>query len=387
MRLLDRLLVLVYLAVAAAPVLAMLLGIEGRPLHGALPPAPRPALSLDAVVAEQYQRELTGWFESHLGLKGTSIALDNAILYHVFRETRFGSTVRLGKDGVLFSSEDLDFYNKHGRWIADPAYVDRLAAQMATLQRWLGDRRRALVPVLIPSKTSIWRDKIPERWKMDLPEPRHADETTRLFREALARHGVRYVDAIELLRRAPAPRPDLFGPDARHWTIYGACLALRDAATLYAELTGKPRPPHGCELARSGRPRHDDLDLKRLLNARWVYRGYKQLALVRHPPPPPPAAGARPRLLITSTSFGWMMAFDAEDSGLYDPVHINFYNRTISGGEGPDVEVRPGSPSWRAIVMEADYIVLDLFESYLAGPGSYVETFLADMLAEITRAR
>lgn len=388
--LLDRLVVLAYLAVAVLPVLAASAGIEGRPLYGVLPPAPRPAPALDAILSERYQRDFTGWFERNLGLKGTAIALDNAILYHVFRETRSGAGVRLGEDGVLFPHEDIDYFNKHGRWIADPAYIDRLAGQMATVQRWLGARGRALVPVLIPSKTTIWRDKIPDRWKMDLPVPRHADETTRLFREALARHGVRYVNAIEMFQRGPAPREDLFGPDARHWTIYGACLALREAATLYAELSGKPRPPHGCELARTGTRRHDDLDLLRLLNALWVYRGYKQWAFVHHPPPPPGAP--TPSLLITSTSFGWTMLFDAEASGVYGPIHINYYNQTISSSVDPDLPVQAGTPAWRAVVMQKDYYLLDLFESYLAGPGSYVETFLRDMLAEIgapeaTRAR
>ncbi|HSK02031.1 MAG TPA: hypothetical protein VK932_12355 [Kofleriaceae bacterium] len=385
MRLHDRLLVLVYLVLAALPVLAMALEIKGRPLYGSLPPTPRPALELDAILAEKYQHELTGWFESNLGLKGTSIALDNAILHHVFRETRFGSTVHLGKDGVLFPADDISFFNKHGRQIADPAYIDRLAAQMATLQRRLSARGRALVPVLIPSKTSIWRDQIPDRWKQDLPEPRHADELTRLVREALARHRVKYVDAVELLQRAAVSRNDLFGPDARHWTIYGACLAMREAATLYAELTGKPRPPHECELARQGPRRHDDHDMMRLLNTMWVYRGYKRQALVHHAPPPPDW-GPKPSMLVTATSFGWTMMFDAEDSGLYGPIHLNYYNKTFAAQDGARTEVQAGSPSWRAIVMETDYHVLDLFESYLAAPDAYVETFLRDILAEIGEA-
>jgi hypothetical protein len=384
-RFVDRLIVLAYLVLAAVPVLAMTFGIKGRALYGSLPPTQRPALALDAILAEKYQHALTGWFESNLGLKGTSIALDNAILYHVFGETRFGSTVQLGKDRVLFPQDDISFFNKHGPWITDPARVDRLAAQMATLQRSLSARGRALVPVLIPSKSTIWRDKLPDRWKMDLPEPRPSDDTRRLIREALARHRVRYVDAIELLERSTASRNDLFGPDARHWTIYGACLALREAATLYAELSGKPRPPHGCELARSGPRRHEDDDMLSLINTLWVRPGHRQQSLVRHPPPPPDA-GEKPSMLITATSFGWTLMFDAEDSKLYGPIHLNYYNNTFAAQDGARTEVQAGSPSWRAIVMEKDYHLLDLFESYLASPDAYVETFLRDILAEIGEA-
>jgi hypothetical protein len=91
-------------------------------------------------------------------------------------------------------------------------------------------------------------------------------------------------------------------------------------------------------------------------------------------------------MLVTATSFGWTMMIEAEDTGLYGPIHLTYYNKTFAAQDGARTEVQAGSPSWRAIVMEKDFHVLDLFESYLAAPDAYVETFLRDILAEIGEA-
>jgi len=384
-RLLDRLLVAVYVAVAALPAFAMLADWRGRELHGSLEPAKLPAITFGDVLTEKVQHGIVAWFEGNLGLKGSSIALDNAILYHVFGETRPGAGVRLGKDRFLFGNEDIDYYNKTGRWIVDPAYVEKLAEQIANVQRRLRAQGRALVPVIVPAKTSIWRDKVPDAWVMDLPSPRPADETTRMVKEALAKRGVVFVDARELFVTSTVPRIDLYGPDARHWSAYGACLAMSAIVDAHAQLTATPRLSHDCVFQRQRVPRsNDDFDLWRLLNAQWVYPTVKQVPGVKHALPPP--ARSRPRMLVTSTSFGWQLMRDAYDSGVFAAVWMNYYNQVfVDAAEGPNavrIPVEPSKPGWRDRVMTNDLIVLDLFESYLGYPEAYVQLFLDD----VTRA-
>jgi hypothetical protein len=390
-RLSDRLLVALYVALAALPAIAMLTGLRGRELVGALEPTPRPALRPGAFLAERYQKAFAAWFEGDLGLKGTSISIDNAILYHAFGETKQGATVRIGEDRVLFSDEDINYFNKHGPWLPDPAYIDLLADQIADIQRRLRAQRRALVPVIIPAKTSIWRDKVPEVWKLDLGEPRPSDvRVYRAFKAALERRGVAFVDARQLLEaRAAAPgasREDLWGTDARHWTSYGACLAMQEVATVYARLTGRARPPHECAFARARKAKsHVDFDLYRLLNARFVYPSRRDVPVVPHAAPD--RVIERPRTLFIGTSFCWTPLRDAVDSGVWGPLHLNYYNQTfVAWPENTQSPVEPASPQWREVTLDNDLYVLDLFEGFLAAPGAYVELFLKEFLAELDRA-
>ncbi len=383
-RLTDRLLVAVYVALAALPVVAMAVGFRGRELQGELEPTPLPQLRFGAVVTEKFQHGLAAWFESNLGLKGTSISLDNAVLYHAFGETKPGPTVRIGKDRVLFSNEDIDYYNKAGRWITDPAYVNKLADQIADLQRRMAAQHKALVPMIVPAKTSIWRDKVPDAWVMDLPVPRAADETTRMVKQALMLRGVIYVDVRELFSTTTVPRADLYGPDARHWSAYGACLAMSKVVDAQAQLLGEPRLPHDCPFERKRVPRsYDDFDLWRLLNAIWVYPTVKQVPGVHHATPPPSVA-KRPGVLFVGTSFGWQIMRDAQTSGLFRSSRLNYYNQVFAdAGPGEHIPVEPGTSGWRELTMTNELIVLDLFESYLANTETYVQLFLDDMTREL----
>ncbi|CAN5909529.1 hypothetical protein BH11MYX3_BH11MYX3_20370 [soil metagenome] len=381
-RITDRLLVLVYVALAALPIMAMRMGCKDRELHGSLPPAPLPEMTLSGVLSEDVQHGIAAWFESNLGFKGTSISLDNALLYHVFGETKPGAGVRLGKDHVLFSNEDLDYYNKNGRWITEPAYVEKLADQIADVQRRMRAKHKALVPVLVPAKTSIWRDKAPDAWVMNLPLPRASDETTRMVTQALALRGVIFVDARELFTSSGIPRADLYAPDARHWSSYGACLAMSRVVDARAKLLGEPRLPHHCVFERQRVSRsNDDFDLWRLLNAIWVYPTVKEVPGVHHTRPPAPLAGPA---LFVATSFGWQIMRDAEDSGLFQSALLNYYNQTFAHAAGGEREpVEAGTARWRELTMGSDLIVLDLFEAYLGSPEAYVQLFLDDMTREL----
>src|SRR6266850_5346354 len=68
-RTVDRILVGVYVALAALPVLAMVLHFRDHKINGALPKAPLPKLSFGAFTHERYQPDFVAWFESRLGGK------------------------------------------------------------------------------------------------------------------------------------------------------------------------------------------------------------------------------------------------------------------------------------------------------------------------------
>jgi len=375
-----------YLALAVLPVFAMVSGLSGHVLYGVLSSSPRPTLEFSRVLTEEYQHEFAAWFESHLGLKGTSITTDNTILYHAFGETKPGAPVRLGEDGVLFLDQDLDYFNRD-EGFPKPAFFRATAARIAKAQQLLAERGKALVPIIVPGKASVWRDKVPAVWNRTLGEPRPSD--TRVYRQlvsALDHYAVQYVDMRKALTSSSLPRPLLFGADARHWSDYAACLAMDDVASLYAKLTGKPRPEHASELEMVNAGFwSDDFDLWRMLNASFLPPTAPTLPGVRHAPPPPLAP--RPSVLFVGTSFCWILMREATASGLYGSLHLNYYNSTFeTWPAGAHQPVEPDTEAWREMVLGQDLYVLDLFEVYFA-PNAYADRFLRDFVPELERTR
>ncbi len=129
MKLLNRTMVFLYLAVATVPVVAMIAKVKDREVWGSVAPAPFPGITLANVRSENFQQRFTAWFESRLGLKGYAVTTDNALLYHVFGDTKHGSQVMLGKDGVLFVDiRDIRELQRDGQTQAN---IDLLAQKLS----------------------------------------------------------------------------------------------------------------------------------------------------------------------------------------------------------------------------------------------------------------
>ncbi len=389
-RYIDKALVAVYLVLAALPVFAMVSGIKGRTIQGVVEAAPAPRLSLDAVLAETYQHDLTSWFEGNLGLKGTSVALDNALLYRVFDETKPGAAVRIGDEGVLFNDEDVNYYNKVGDALPTEQHVQRVADHIAGLQRRLAARGRAFVPLIIPAKSTIWRDKVPSDWVINHREPRPSDVRVYLaFRAAFDARGVRYVDARQILTASAYQRELVWNRDARHWSALGACLAMQGVHDLASQLRGSTPTPYDCHavaaFARTNT--HTDYDLWRVMNAWGVPVRNRVVATVLHSPPIEERASAS----FIGTSFCWEILRDADESGRFRDLDMAYYNKTlVSWPENVHTKLETGTDAWRDALADKDIYVLDLFESYLGVPDSYVDEFLRDLAAhldDVTPAR
>lgn len=382
----TRILVCLYLAIAVLPIAARALALRDHDIFGALPSAPKPALSVDAVRSEDYQKAFTAWFDSHLGQKGRAIMTDNAILLHAFHDTKPGSGVVLGDRGVLFAIDDVSYYNRGADQLPAPGVVDALADRIGALQAALRAQHRALVPVIVASKTSVYRDAVPGDWTRALGEPRPTDGGVyRAMKRALEARGIAYVDARALLTAPGVQRDQVWGPQARHWSTYGGCLAMREVMRAYAALTGTEPVPYDCRPGPLWRPpAHDDFDLWNLLNAWRPPRIHKIRTVAVHEPPS--EATARPSVMFVGTSFCWNIMFDAFDSGRFGQVHMNYYDKTLV--EWPaniHTDIHPYSPEWRALFLDRDLYVLDLFEPYLLAPDTYVDRFLAEVGGEIER--
>ena len=396
-RLLDRILVCAYVLVAILPLAAMALRLRDKHINGVYVHPPRPTLSLSTVTSEAFQIATTAWFEDRLGWKGYSVHVDNSILFHVFGETKPGANVRVGDDGVLFQPDDIYFFAKYAKGLQpDAAQIEAFVAKLARIQGRLKAMGRALVPVIIPSKTTVYRDAVPEQWRRDVGDPPPTDtQIYTVFKAALDRHGVEYVDARAMMMAPGARRDLLWGRQARHWSYYGACLALREVAASYRELTRRPLGDYPCDVTTTTTaPRwHDDYDLLRLLNAFGVPRAPEPVPVVSVPEVDPSIE--KPTALLVGSSFTWMLVRDAQRSGVLGKLHFNYYNNSIFDWptdrrvttpwqEPGGIPLEVDSPAWRAATVGKDLYVLDLFESYLI-IGSYSGDFLAQLEQTLAR--
>lgn len=366
-----------YMVVASLPVLAPYLGMREQHINGSLPPAKRPPLTFARVTDESFQHDFTRWFENARGLLGHAVYADNGVLYRRFGETRVGSRVRLGRDPRnLFIDEDIDYLNRLEHGIPTAATLDGLADSIARTQRLLQARGQALVPVIIPAKTSVYRDDVAPRWRRGFgartPSDIHIYE--RLVAQLDAR-GVTYVDMRAELSSGRHRREDVWGLQARHWSLYGACLALRQIAHRHGELLGRPPLPYTCALERQPvKGDHDDFDLWRLLNLWKVRRTTVQVPVAAHDEAvtvaPVPA-------LFVGTSFNWALIRDAASSKLLAPIHMHYYDsQVIAWPENTSVKTAAGEPAWRAVMADKELIVLDLMEAALYSGHVYAENFL-----------
>jgi hypothetical protein len=368
----NRLLVGLYLAAAALPLIAMRLGWRDRELEGVLAPVRREHLTLDTVRSEVYQAKYTAWFEQRRGLRNWSIWIDNTLLFHGFGETKWGATVVVGRDGVLFHRDDLAYYNAQPQVLPDPRDVDHLADRIAAVQQRLRREHRALVPVFVPSKTTIFPDAVPARWTLALGDPRPSTERVyRAMKRALDARHVVYVDGIDLLLRSSEPRDRLWGPGARHFSVYAACLCTHEIVGRYAELTGTPPFDYPCQVAiEPGRPDHGDRDLYRLTNA-WGVDADPIDRGVRHDPLPATPAPDAPRAMWIATSFGWFMLDDAQQSRRFRQIHLDYYHYLLyEAGTPGQRDTATHDAWWQSVFPTRDLYVLELFESYLI-PGRF----------------
>ena len=381
MRFVDRLLVCLYVAFAALPFVAMKLHAHDHALFGAIPPSPYPKRSAEAFLDESFQKAYTTWFESRIGFKGVAITTDNSLLYHVFGETKPGSSVRVG-NGVLFHAEDIAYFNKNAWALPAPERVAKTADRIAELQRTMRAHGQALVPVLIPPKTVLYRDAIPDQWRRDLGEPRPAELAVyEVFRLALIARRVDFVDMQAIMLGNDYARDDLWRPYARHWSYYGACIAMKEIAKHYTVLTGRALP-YECNLKYEHATRtHVDFDLLLLLNTWAPPHPVRLEPFAEHPPRETGESG--PKALFIGTSFCWNLVLDAEHAHVFGKLQLDYYDKTLfSIPDNVPTEVHPNTAQWRAQFLGNDLYVLDLFEGYLLAPDdTYVDTFLSAMTA------
>ncbi len=360
----DVLMVLVYVLLVCVPALGLAGVVPDFRLDGSIVVHERPKLARASWEDESFQPLFAAWFESRLGLRGTFALADNTVLYHAFHETKLGAPVKLGGDGVLLNDEDTLYFNRTD--LPSEEVLDAFAARIANLQTRLQKQGAALVPVIIPSKTTIYPDRVEPKWRKPLPSPRPSDVAYANLVRGLRDRGVAFVDARALLTARAEPRAYLYARGARHWSYLASCLATQRIFESYGALTGRSAPSYACDyVTRADAPLlHEDYDLLRLMNV-WGARPDVDRDPVVFLEPGPAQIVEPVDVLVVGTSFCWNFLKDSQRAGAFGRTHFFYYNRRLfDWPSSAEQELVPDSPAWRNAALGKQLYILDLFESY-----------------------
>lgn len=386
-RILELSFVAIIFALLVVPAINMVRPfLSQEPLYGVVANEQRPPLRLADVGSEEFQRRFSRWFDKNYGIRPTAARIDNSINYHVFHETRAEQPVKVGPSQMLFLNEQLWFHNRHD----DPrAGIERFARAARKAQDLLAARGKSLVVMVIPSKTTVYRESVPSEWTLPLPTPRPCDEQVYgAFVRQLVREGVTFVDGRALVDREfpPEKRDRVYSRTGRHLNAVPACRLVQDALDLARpQVQGATIPPIDCSYTMGPATdfvQGEETDLHRLLNI-WTPRPNVPIAYMTLPPERIPVS-ERADLLVVGSSFAWRTVFEAERNKAFGRIHLFYYNKTVVDRDGrPFYPVpSPKSEEWRRLVFEKKVFLLPTPEEFLPDHNGDFLQELIDALSE-----
>lgn len=353
------------LALAAIGTLAGFLDVHGPPLFGVEEDAKRPLLTASSVYDESFQHGFIPWFEQHWGLRSYAVKTDNTLVERVFGESRRTQNVFLGERGITFPSEDLAYANRDDGPEASVVAAER----MARVQRKFRGIGKTMILVVIPAKTSLERDAIPERWKRKGVFGRSDENLYGTFVRTLRANDATFVDGRELLSR-PEYAGKVFTRTGRHWRMGPACDVLAAALDL-----ARPTMPSLGDTNLDCRVESwpdasigdEDFDLFRLRNT-WDEKpaDVDVLRLPKKEKPYPKELGTIPTLFVGS-SFTFKFVRIASERGVLHPSLFYYYDRSVV--ETNDLlitgKVVPFSDGWRKDTFDKELFIVSILETFL----------------------
>jgi SGNH hydrolase-like domain, acetyltransferase AlgX len=228
----DRIFVLLFAAILAAPLLQMATHLVHEPQVEELrrPRTIAAPLARLVVLDPRLSDDVNGWFNDHYGFRSVLIRLKNEIDYQLFKTS---DKVLIGRDGWLFDKALADDIVKDA---ADPALDQQIISAMRDLRDCLARRDVRLVVVLNSTKTTIYARYLRERLPVD-PPPRLAPRLAQTLRHE---PGLTFIDGERIL--AEHSDEDLFYKTDLHFNLKGAALVYRQMLAQIAEAVDRPPP-------------------------------------------------------------------------------------------------------------------------------------------------
>jgi len=347
-----------------------------KPLEGALVEAKRPKLEVPAVLSEDFQRKFTAWFEQHWGLRATAARFDNSFNYYVLHESRPDKGVQVGANQTLFLNEQIWFYNRQ-----DNPREEILAFAKLTklVQDALSARGKELLIVLLPSKTTLYANEIPNKWRLDrleLGSKRPCEANVYApWVAAMTAASARFIDGRKLVETELAGQRDLvYVKTGRHLNAPAACIILDRGFDLLPNRLSIRRLDCRFERVLLPAPSEEEFDLLRLMNV-WNDNPREPIAQML-PATVPDDDYLReahlPNTIVVGSSFSWTLLKQADRNLALGRVVVLYYNTTLClRDKTPFYDQQrpvptPQSDEWRQLVIDDNELfLLPIVEEYI----------------------
>ncbi|MFT5731588.1 MAG: hypothetical protein ACJA2W_003055 [Planctomycetota bacterium] len=243
---LDSLLGAAFLAVLAVPgVLAIQHGQQNAERTAAIirrRPTPKPKAPDSAAAATGYSHGFDTWFNDAWGGRERALRANARLSMELFG-TSPAQDLFFGRDGWVFSGESRAMESFTG---TDPLTRPLLEAWKRSLQdrqRWLAARGIDHLVVLVPHKSTIYPEKLPEA----IESARGVSRREHFIAWMREHSSVQFIDLAATIREAKPTEGsgdtslrDLYSPHGVHWTPVGAHAAYGQIAAYLAEHHGSP---------------------------------------------------------------------------------------------------------------------------------------------------
>lgn len=375
--------VVAVLAIASAGTLNLAFGlVPDVKLDGVEVVGTFPNFSVARARSESFQHELTAWFDQHWALRGYAVRTENTIGVRVFGETRTDQHAAVGREGVLFTRDDLAYVNR----AESPTATVALAKQFGRVQQKLRARGTEMLPILIPSKTTLYRDFVPATWRRRGAFGRSDTDVYAPFVETLRADGTLFVDARALLV-AESKRPeDVFSHPGRHWRPAAGCRTLQAAVdALRSRIPELGTAQIDCTTKLDEHPSValEDFDIFRLINIWGEQPRNVEVDLLTGS-----AASSELRFptLYVGSSFVWKFSQVTRELRAFSPAYVYFYDESIVDSDTTLIikKVVPFTDEWRKDTFGRQVIIVGVLETFLPEDG---KKFLDEVEKELDSRR
>ena len=364
--------IVLILSIASAGSIAMLTGtIKDAELFGVESAASHPVFSISNVVHESFQAAAVAWFEQNWGLRGYAVRTDNTLIDTVFGETRKGQSVYLANRGVFIKDEDVTYYNRTDSPTAAIAAAMRFANAQAAMKK----RGVVLLPVIVPSKTSFFRQELPAGLRRQGGEAVSDRNLYGAFVETLKENHALFVDARAALTAESdasfESRLEIFPRTARHWSTGAACHVMQLIAdAVRGSFPGMGSAQVDCTMVRKEHPGlgEEEFDLFRIANVWW---NLPTDVPVNEVVGRPGGAAFQIPTLFVGSSFLWKVVRISHDLEVFRPSLFYYYDKTIFETEHETIigKVQPYTEGWRSDTWSKKLFIVDVLETYLPAQG------------------